>query len=81
MRHLAVGDLWVQQRAKDGEVVYNKLEGKLNTSDILTKPVDRETLMRHMQSLGLHFRQGRNPCTPAYNGKEDGSPGEGEIGF
>ena len=77
VRHLAVGDLWVQQRAKNGEVEYKKLEGKLNTSDILTKPVDRETIMRHMQSLGLHFRSGRNPCTPAYNGKDDGSPEEG----
>ena len=28
VRHLAVADLWVQQRAKSGEVSYVKLEGR-----------------------------------------------------
>ena len=41
VRHLAVSDLWVQQRAKGGEVRYEKLDGKLETSDMLTKPVER----------------------------------------
>ena len=27
---------------------------------------------RHMQSLGLEFRECRNSLTPAFNGKEDG---------
>ena len=36
VRHLAVADLWVQQRAKDGGVHYRKLAGKVNTSDMMT---------------------------------------------
>ena len=72
VRHLAVADLWVQQRAKDGEVHYRKLAGKVNTSDMMTKPVEREIITRHMQSLGLRFMEGRHPATPAYNGKDDG---------
>ena len=72
VRHLAVADLWVQQRAKDGEVHYRKLAGKVNTSDMMTKPVEREIISRHMQSLGLRFMEGRHPATPAYNGKDDG---------
>ena len=78
VRHLAVADLWVQQRAKAGEVHYKKLAGKLNTSDIMTKAVEREVIQRHMQSLGLVFRTGRHEATPAYTGKEDGTPQEGE---
>ena len=50
-----------------------KLEGKRNTSDMMTKPVEREIIMRHMQSLNLQFRGGRHECTPAYTGKEDGT--------
>ena len=76
VRHLAVADLWVQQRAKAGEVHYVKLDGKRNTSDMMTKPVEREVIMRHMQSLGLHFRSGRHEATPAYTGREDGVPEE-----
>ena len=44
VRHLAVADLWIQQRAKEGSVIYEKLPGPQNTSDILTKPIDAETL-------------------------------------
>ena len=71
VRHLAVADLWVQQKAKSGEVAYQKLEGKKNTSDMLTKAVDSDTLMRHMQALGMEFREGRNSATPAFNGCDD----------
>ena len=74
VRHLAVADLWVQQRAKHKEVFYQKLEGVKNTSDMLTKLVDRETLQGHMERLGFEFRQGRHVCTPAFTGKEDGVP-------
>ena len=37
VRHLAVADLWVQQRAKGGEVSYVKLDGKKNTSDMMSR--------------------------------------------
>ena len=72
IRHLAVADLWIQQKAREGSVHYKKLEGSKNTSDILTKPVESETMERHMRSLGFEFREGRNSLTPAFNGKEDG---------
>ena len=74
VRHLAVADLWVQQRAKGGEVSYAKLDGKRNTSDMMTKAVEKEVIMRHMQSLGLQFRSGRHEATPAFTGGEDGIP-------
>ena len=73
VRHLAVADLWVQQRAKNKEVHYKKLEGAKNSSDMLTKAVDRETLQGHMDRLGFEFRTGRHECTPKYTGGEDGT--------
>ena len=80
IRHLAVADLWIQQKSKKGEVHYQKLEGSKNTSDILTKPVEAEVLGRHLQSLGLEFREGRHELTPDFNGQENGlMEGDGEM--
>ena len=79
VRHLAVADLWVQQRSKRGEVSYVKLEGRRNPSDILTKAVDGETLARHVEALGMTFREGRNEVTPEYNPKERIGPEEEEA--
>ena len=45
---------------------YNKLEGTRNTSDILTKVVEKDVIDKHMSALGLEFREGRNSITPAY---------------
>ena len=44
VRHLAVADLWIQQKAKDGSAKYEKLPGAQNTSDIMTKAVEAEVL-------------------------------------
>ena len=77
VRHLAVADLWVQQRAKGGEVNYVKLDGKRNTSDMMTKAVEGEVINRHMQALGLQYRSGRHEATPAYTGGDMEIPGEG----
>ena len=71
VRHLAVADLWVQQKSLRAEVIYKKLDGTKNTSDMLTKVVEKEVTDRHMQTLGLHYREGRNPITPTYTGRHD----------
>ena len=74
IRHLAVADLWVQQKSKLGTVSYEKLPGKDNASDILTKPVDGETLSKHLGAWGLEFYEGRHSLTPSYDGVADGTP-------
>ena len=74
VRHLAVADLWIQQKAKNGSAIYEKLPGQDNTSDIMTKAVEAEVLERHMESLGFEYRDGRHPLTPDYDGHEDGTP-------
>ena len=78
VRHLAVADLWVQQKSLKAEVAYKKLEGTKNTSDMLTKVVEREVISRHMETLGLQFRPGRHPQTPTYTGRHDIIPNSAE---
>ena len=45
----------------------------------MTKAVEKEIIDRHMQALGMEYRDGRHEETPGYTGQEDGIPG-GDAG-
>ena len=64
IRHLATADLWVQDRIRSGDFSLVKVLGANNVADILTKFVDRCTLAKHMQNLGLQQRDGRPALAP-----------------
>ena len=49
-------------RSKD--FVLSKVAGADNPGDIFTKYVDRATLMRHVENLGLSFETGRASSAP-----------------
>ena len=53
VRHLAVGQLWVQERIRGGEVALFKVPGGENPADMLTKHVPRELADRHMHGMCL----------------------------
>ena len=51
VRHLAVGDLWVQQRVRRREVAVTKWPGRDNPSDAMTKGLPSEDVMRHLRTV------------------------------
>merc|ERR1711923_317075 len=53
VRHLAVSDLWLQERSRSGEMNFQKVPGAENPSDALTKPVDQNTLEKHLAIMGI----------------------------
>ena len=53
VRHLAVGQLWVQERIRSGEVALYKVPGGDNPADMLTKHVARELSDRHITAMCL----------------------------
>ena len=59
VRHLAVADLWLQDRLRSGDFELCKVLGSNNVADLLTKYLDRATQDRHCASLGLDFEGGR----------------------
>ena len=59
VRHLAVGQLWAQERLKAGDFRLFKHPGDLNPGDLLTKHVQRELVLRHIRLAGADFRTGR----------------------
>ena len=64
VRHLCVGDLWIQQAAREGRISYSKIPGQLNPADMFTKAIDRETMARHSEFVGLRLVEGRAQSAP-----------------
>ena len=65
IRHLAVADLWVQDRVRAGDFVLEKVLGSLNPADILTKCTDKATLHKHLGFLCVKFAAVRAEAAPA----------------
>ena len=64
IRHLAVADLWVQDRVRAGDFCLTKVKGAENPADCLTKYVGRKTLVKHLSSMNLSFCEGRAESAP-----------------
>ena len=64
VRHLAVSQLWIQGRLRDGAFRLLKVAGDANPADVLTKHVSRLLLDRHLRSMGLHREAGRAASAP-----------------
>ena len=53
VRHLAVSDLWIQQRVRSGAVSIEKLPGLENPADLLTKALDGPRIAYLLLRCGL----------------------------
>jgi hypothetical protein len=65
VRHLAVGQLWVQERVRDKTLRLEKVAGEANPADIGTKHLGAEVMRRCMGLAGLVPRAGRSSAAPA----------------
>ena len=59
VRHLAVADLWIQDRLRSRDFQLLKVAGAENCADIMTKYIDRPTLIKHLDSMHLPEEAGR----------------------
>ena len=64
VRHLAVGQLWVQERVRAGDFDLIKWPGERNPADVLTKVVNQELIDRHMAFMGVYWEDGRADSAP-----------------
>ena len=65
VRHLAVGQLWIQERLRAGQFRLFKVLGTNNPADLLTKHVPRDLMVKHMQKMGIVCESGRAESAPA----------------
>ena len=65
VRHLAVGQLWIQERIREGAVRLEKVAGDRNPADAATKHLSADKLGRCVAALGCEPRAGRSDAAPA----------------
>ena len=58
VRHLSLGDLWVQQKVRNGELNVGKLSGEENTSDMMTKALARPRIRKLLKLLNVRSPSG-----------------------
>ena len=59
LRHVRIGQLWVQQAAEEGELGYKKIPDKENPADMCTKHIPRTTMDYLLPKVHLEEREGR----------------------
>lgn len=64
VRHLAVGDLWIQQKVRSGEISVGKIPGPENPADLCTKGLDQPSIKKHMDTMGTICISGRYAMAP-----------------
>ena len=53
IRHIAVADLWVQQKLKECAFKVAKVPGKMNISDLMTKTLDAPRINELLNLMGI----------------------------
>ena len=59
IRHLAVADLWLQDKIRTGDMSIHKVLGADNPADALTKFVDRSILEKSLAKMKCESEEGR----------------------
>ena len=64
IRHLAVADLWIQDRIKAKDFDLRKVLGSENVADLMTKYLDGPAIIKCIHKQGLVEEQGRASSAP-----------------
>ena len=65
VRRLATGQLWVQERLREGDFSLYKVLGTANPADLFTKHLARAAIEQHWQVLGTGMEEGRATSAPS----------------
>ena len=63
-RHIEVNQLWIQEKVSEGVLELRKVKGTENIADALTKYVEKEGIVKHMQSTHQEIRFNRHALMP-----------------
>ena len=59
LRHIRVGQLWIQQTAEDEVLSYKKVDGKQNPADLCTKNLTQSAIDQAIAKIEMEIRKGR----------------------
>ena len=86
LRHVRVGQLWIQEKADREEVLYRKVKGEANPADLMTKYLTAAKVQDLSAALRQFPRDGRAKAGLALNSilgipaPEGADPAEVELG-
>eukprot|EP00971_Amphidinium_carterae_P333640 6468467-Amphidinium_carterae.1 len=55
-KHVSTRYLWIQERARSGDIVIKKVGTKVNIADCLTKVLAGTAIRKHLQNMGFEYR-------------------------
>ena len=64
VRHLAVGQLWIQERLREGFLRLFKTHGAMSAADLFTKHLPASGIDAHLRTLGVRLGSGRAASAP-----------------
>ena len=64
VKHIEVNQLWIQDKVRNGDIEVEKIPGKTNPADALTKECGVESLDCEKEGCELVARAGRHPLAP-----------------
>eukprot|EP00973_Karenia_brevis_P057596 8011700-Karenia_brevis.AAC.1 len=56
MRHLEIRDLWLQKEVREGRLEIEKLSGKENAADLMTKILTTSEIKERLSRMSIDFR-------------------------
>ena len=59
MRHVKIGQLWVQEVAEDEDLKFKKIAGEINPADLGTKHLTRKRIDDLIEKISLQEAAGR----------------------
>ena len=65
VRHIEVGQLWLQDKVRRGDIKVVKVGTHDNVADALTKYVSKDSMAMHMRSTNQYLTEGRHELAPA----------------
>ena len=65
VRHVEVGELWIQDAVNNKVLTVNKVKGEDNPADIQTKYIDQGMIHQHCHGMRLVPEAGRPESAPA----------------
>ncbi len=68
VRHIEVGELWIQDAVRSNVLTVNKVKGEDNPADLLTKYIEQGQIHQHCHGMRLVPEGGRPDSAPATTG-------------
>lgn len=64
VRHIAVNELWMQEKVANGMMSIHKIKNKFNLADLLTKYLSKDDINQIVDYMQHEFRDGRSLAAP-----------------